>query len=602
MFDMMRRNTKLIMWITAAAFVLLIFLAWGAEYQIGGENRIQAGTIGRVNDDPIQSRVYQDRVAQARENFRAQPGRTLDEATEVMIRGQAWDQLVQDILIQQEIRRLGIQVSDKEIVQAIRNQPLPFVTQSPEFQTNNQFDYNKYLQALADPNRDWVPLENYYRMELPRQKLQNLVQSSVKVSEADVRRQFVEENRKAKVAYAFVPSNRFPVDTPNLAEADMQRYYDEHKDDYRSEGQCWVSYVPIDKKPSSSDSLSARDMIQQAATEVQQGEDFTTLVSAYSEATPQMQGGPSGSYLTREQIPQPQVRDAAFSLPVGGVSGILREANGFHVIRVEDRRLSGERDEVKIADIFIPITLSGETLTSKRDQALAIMNAVKETGVSLASAATTDGLTSSQAGPFGRRGFVPRLGQISGFMDFAFNAPEGSVSLMEGGDAYYVIRLERRRGSGVLPFEDVKERVRADYAVSLQTAQAKEKADAILARVRAGTPLASAAGGDSLVVFDSTDEFTRRAPNRGLGNDPAVLAHVFSAPVGLVPEAIGTRRGAYVIEVLTQTEPDESLYATQQETIRRQIIQRRRTDAMSRWMENLRASAKIEDYRGSAEI
>ena len=29
MFDAMRRNMKTIMWITAGAFVLLIFLAWG---------------------------------------------------------------------------------------------------------------------------------------------------------------------------------------------------------------------------------------------------------------------------------------------------------------------------------------------------------------------------------------------------------------------------------------------------------------------------------------------------------------------------------------------------------------------------------------------
>lgn len=602
MFDMMRRNTKLIMWITAGAFVLLIFLAWGAEYQLGGDKRVQAGVIGRVNNDPIHARVYEDRVAQARENFRAQPGRNLDESTDVMIRGQAWDQLVQDILVQQEIRRLGIAVSDMEIVSAIRNQPLPFVTQSPEFQTNGQFDYSKYLQALADPNRDWVPLENYYRMELPRQKLQNLVQASVKVSEADIRRQFLDENRKARVAYAFVPASRFPVDASGLPEADVQRYYDEHKDDYRSEGQVWASSVPVEKRPSASDSLSARDLIQQASTEIQQGEDFATLVAAYSEAAPSMQGGPSGSYLTREQINQPKLREAAFSLPAGGVSGVIQEADGFHLIRVEDRRQNGERDEVKIADIFVPISVSGETLTSKRDKALAIMSSVKETGVSLADAATSDGLTSSQVGPFGRRGFVPRLGQISGFMDFAFNAAEGSITLMEGVDAYYVVRIDRRRGNGILPFEDVKERARADYAASLQTAKAKEKAEGVLASVRAGTPLSVAAGGDSLVVFDTTDEFSRRAYNRGLGNDSAVLAHVFSDPIGLVPQVVAARRGAYVIEILSRTEPEESLYATQQESIRRQLIQRRRSDALSRWMENLRASAKIEDYRGSAEI
>jgi parvulin-like peptidyl-prolyl isomerase len=519
-----------------------------------------------------------------------------------MIRNQAWDQLVQDILIQQEIQTMGITVGDKEIVQAIRNQPLPFVTQSPEFQTNGQFDYSKYLQALSDPNRDWVPLENYYRAELPRQKLQALVMSSVKVSDADVRRQFAEENAKARVAYAFVPAARFPVDAASLPEEEVRRYYVEHPEDYRTDAQAWVEYISIDKKPSEVDTLSARDLIQQAAVEIQQGEDFTTLVSAYSEAPPQLQGGESGSYMTREQFQTPRVAEAAFSLPIGGVSGVLAEANGFHIIRVEDRRQSGEREEVKIADIFVPITVSAETLTSRRDRALAIASAAREAASDLSGPAAAEDLTPAKAGPFGRRGFVPRLGQISGFVDWAFNAPEGSLTLLEAGDAYYVIRLERRRPAGVSPFEDVMDRARTDYATSLQAAKAKEKAQEILARVQSGSSLQSASAGDSLVVVDTTDEFTRRGFPRGLGNDPAVMARVFTDPIGLVPEVVGTRRGAYVLEILGRTEADESMYTLQQETIRRQLIQRRRSEALSRWMEHLRASARIEDYRGETEI
>lgn len=601
MFDAMRRNTKLIMWITTAAFVLLIFLAWGAEYQgFGGSKGRQAGVIGRVNSDPIHGMVYQDRINQARANV-AQQGQSIDEAMEVQIRDQAWNQLIQEILVDQQIRARGIKVSDKEIIEAIRTQPLPQIMQLPEFQTDGRFDYSKYAAALSDPNRDWVQLESYYRMDLPKQKLQQLVVSSVKVSDADIRRQFEADNLKAKVAFVHVPATRFQVDQAGLEETAIAAYYDSHKDDYRLDRQAWIRSVRIEKKPTAADSMAARETIEQAAKEARDGEAWDLLVSAYSEAPMQLRGGAQGTYMTRTQFSAPAVRDAAFSLPVGQVSGIITESNGFHLIKVEDRRMNNEQEEVKISDIFIPIVLSGDTLVEYRDKAYTIMTASNEAGNDLNAGAGREGLTPTETGPFGRKSFVPRVGQIAGFMDWVFNSPQGKISIMEAPDAWYVVQVSRLREAGVIPLEEIKDRVRSDYANSLQVEQAKAHAERILAMAR-GTSLEAAARGDSLATFDTTDEFSRRGFARGLGNDPAVLARVFNGDTGLVPGVITTKRGAYLLDILSRSAPDESQFATQKDGIRRQIFQRRRGEVVNRWIEELRAQAKIEDYRGEGEL
>ena len=602
MFETMRRNMKLIMWITAGSFVLLIFLAWGLEYQgMGRGGRRSAGVIGSVNGQPIRYTLYQDQIDQIRAGYVRQ-GQTIDDATEVQVRDQAWKGLTEQMLMGQEIKRRGIEVSDREIVEAIRDQPLPEIMQSPDFQTDGKFDYSKYLAALSDPSRDWLVLENYYRNGLPAQKLQHLVISSVKVSDADVRRQFEADNTKAKVAYAFVAASRFPIDPAGVDESAVRSYYGAHTQDYQTDAQAWVQYARIEKKPSFSDSLAARDLIQQAAKEALGGEEFSVLVSAYSEAPVQLRGGEQGTYVSREQFSAPAVREAAFSLPIGQVSDILSEPNGYHLIRVEDRRKNGEKEEVKIADIFVPITLSSETTTGFRDKALGILNGAKEAQGNLAEAAQKEEVTISERGPFGRRTYIPSLGQLSGFMDWAFNATEGRLNVMEGPDAWYVIRLVRRRPAGVAPYEDVKDRVRADYTNSLQVDSAKPHGEQILSLVRSGTPLEQAAKGDTTCVFDRTEEFARRGFVRGLGNDPAVIARVFTDPVGLVPQVVATKRGAYVIEILSRTTPDESLFASQKDAIRRQLVQRRRSDIVNRWMEQLRTQAKIEDYRGDEEL
>jgi hypothetical protein len=80
------------------------------------------------------------------------------------------------------------------------------------------------------------------------------------------------------------------------------------------------------------------------------------------------------------------------------------------------------------------------------------------------------------------------------------------------------------------------------------------------------------------------------------------MARIFSDPIGLVPQVVTTKRGAYVLEILSRTEADESQFASQRDAMRRQIFQRRRGEVVNRWIEDLRAHASIEDFRGDNEL
>src|SRR5690606_13395971 len=79
---------------------------------------------------------------------------------------QAFNEVVNEILIQQEMRKLGIRVSDTEIVQAAQWMPHPDLMQNELFLTDGQFDISKYQQFLPGPsaNEDLLlQLEAYYR-------------------------------------------------------------------------------------------------------------------------------------------------------------------------------------------------------------------------------------------------------------------------------------------------------------------------------------------------------------------------------------------------------------------------------------------------------
>ena len=75
----------------------------------------------------------------------------------------------------------------------------------------------------------------------------------------------------------------------------------------------------------------ARQRAQQAANRAKQGEDFSSLVTEYSDDPTAKSQGNLGLF-TRESKDK-AFADAAFALPVDGVSDLVETKYGFHIIK-----------------------------------------------------------------------------------------------------------------------------------------------------------------------------------------------------------------------------------------------------------------------------
>jgi len=64
------------------------------------------------------------------------------------------------------------------------------------FQTDGQFDKNKYLQALQNPQIDWNWLSGYYEQLLRYDKLRSFVNSDVIITEQMVMEDFHQKKRQ----------------------------------------------------------------------------------------------------------------------------------------------------------------------------------------------------------------------------------------------------------------------------------------------------------------------------------------------------------------------------------------------------------------------
>ena len=163
MLKQLRENTKTILWIVVIAFVVSIFAVWGMNYRSGGSMSgpsEEDNVIGSVNGIEITRQAYAANIQDLYNNIRAQRGEDYrpSDTESFMISEQAWEMSIQKIIIAREIEKLGITVTDDELVSFLRRNPHPTLRQMFTGEDGN-FDYQAYLQALSNPDADWTELE-----------------------------------------------------------------------------------------------------------------------------------------------------------------------------------------------------------------------------------------------------------------------------------------------------------------------------------------------------------------------------------------------------------------------------------------------------------
>ncbi|HDH57254.1 MAG TPA: hypothetical protein ENF16_01455, partial [Bacteroidetes bacterium] len=125
MMQTMRQNMKVILWILVLAFIATIVFSWGMGGFKGGGP--QQGIVAKVNGVDIPIDKLENLIQQRYTYEQNQQEGNLDEYRVKQIRSEVWDELIRDMLIEQEVKKLGIHVSDKEIAYLVQNNPPDFI-------------------------------------------------------------------------------------------------------------------------------------------------------------------------------------------------------------------------------------------------------------------------------------------------------------------------------------------------------------------------------------------------------------------------------------------------------------------------------------------
>ncbi len=591
----MREHTKGFLVFLVLAFVGTIIFSWGMD--VTGI-RHKPNIVGEVAGQEIQIQQFYKVLQNRIDNYRQQTKKDLTDAEMKQLQNQTWESMVQQVLLGKEIKKLGITVTNQEIIYSLKNNPPPELLQNQSFQTDGKFDSKKYYQAMENPQNDqfWMGVEQYLRNYLPYQKLQDIISSSVIVSNEEVRWQFIKKNLKAKIDYIFFNPLKFLKDNIPVSKEEIASYYKSHKEDYREPETRKIKYAVFPIKITASDTAATYAEAERLIKRLKKGASFAELAATFSDDPGSAQKGGELGYFGKGVMLKP-FEKAAFSAKVGAIVGPVKTSFGLHIIQVEARKREKGKLKIKARHILIKFEPSDDTKDNIKAKASYFASIAKEVGFDKAAGQDTTILIKES--PFFRRGgFIPGIGFNQDMAKFVFKNKTHAVSKnpFEINQQDIVVEVAAIKKAHIKPLKEVTNRIKGILISEKRKEKAGQWAALERAKMRKPEDFKLVAEKDSLKI-EEAGPFNMVDFAAGIGNDPNLKGAAFRLKVNEISQPIKTIKGYYLIKLLEKTKFDENQFALQKDAIRRQLLLKKRQQAFTEWYNQLKEAANIKDYR-----
>jgi peptidyl-prolyl cis-trans isomerase D len=598
-----RGSAKIVFWIIFISFVGVFLFAETSGLTSRGITR--GTSVGSVNGVDITYDRWdtQVRALTAQEQQR-RGASSITQDDQRRIEDIAFQQIVDSILLAREYERRGITVTDREIQYAAMSMPHPDLAQNPDLQTEGRFDPEKYQRLLQSPMARQQGLtqflEQYYRTEIPRQKLFEQIAAGVYLTDARLWRIWQDERDSARVSYVALRPATAPDSAVRVTDDEIRRYFDQHRDAFaKRQGRAVLSLIALPRPVTAADSAATRQRAAALREEIVGGVPFDSVARRESsDSVSAAQGGllgtvPRGTFV-------PEFERVAFALRPGEISQPTLSQFGYHLIKVDAKK----GDSITVRHILLPITQSdssAQRITTLADSVADVAaaaedptrldTAAKRFNLPIARAVATEGepLTWNgryvqDLGAWAFRG--TRVGDISDIVD----APE----------AFYLARIDSLQEGGEVEVDDVRDEIRRILVNRKKVDYLEPSARRITDAVVAGKTLEQAAHENGASV-EKTGTFTRVSLVPGLGRLNEAIGAAFGLPVGATSGAVKTEDGVFVLRVDARVNADRAAWEAQKEQQRQQLLLRLRRQRIQDFVTALRKEADVDDRRSEVQ-
>lgn len=235
--------------------------------------------VGKVNGEVLTSQRFNEKVAEMENNYKVQQQTTQVPAEmENQIREQVWAQFVDESLMEEQAAKLGLRVSPAEVNDMFTGRFIhPYVRQSFTDPQSGQFDVRFVSQFIENFDQldtmrrmQWVELEKYCKTDREQQKYSTLINAGFYMPKALAAKVAEYAGTVANVRVVSMPFSSVSDDEATVADADYEKYYNEHKAEFRVREELRdLEFIAFPVNPTAQDLADIQEQVNKVWAEFQ---------------------------------------------------------------------------------------------------------------------------------------------------------------------------------------------------------------------------------------------------------------------------------------------------------------------------------------------
>ncbi|SPF37974.1 PpiC-type peptidyl-prolyl cis-trans isomerase [Candidatus Sulfopaludibacter sp. SbA4] len=529
------------------------------------------------------------------------------------------DNVITEHALAYEAARLGFQVTDAELADAIR-QNIPTLFPDGKFVGRDM-----YAGFLAQQNLSIAEFEADMKRQLLITRLRDVALEGTIISPLEIEQEYRKKNEKIKIQYVKIAADKYKAETVpaeqemqdyfkanagkytvpetrnvtmliadqtklaqtvNPTDLDLQRAYNQNQEKFRVPETVKLRRILLKtegKPPADEAKIKAQadDLLKQ----VKAGGNFADLVKKYSEDDASKAANGEISVSRGQMLPD--VEQAAFSLKPGE-SAVVKSSIGYDVLQVIQHDqghlksfdevkgdLAGEWKKQRVSDLMQQVSDKAEAALKK--DPLHPETVAAELNMQVVQAYNVQG-----GKPF------PEIGASPDF--------DTAISTLKKGEASQPVAVAGDKivlgvVTDVIPprpqtFDEAKDQIKDTITSNKSTAAVQKHAQELMDKAKSMGDLQKAAKSMGLEAKTS-DEFSRSGTVEGLGS-ASYVQEAFPLADGSVFGPVSTTDATVVGKVIEHIQPDLSKLPEQRVSIRDELKSQKGRERNNLFQEGLR--------------
>ena len=408
--------------------------------------------IGTVNGEDVSIDAFRQQVENATRQANGQVS-SIEAAKYV------WEQKVQEILLNQQVDKLGLSIEKDQILAILAKTPL---AQNPQFVNEfGVFDPHKftnYLATLKSTNPEayaqWKMQEDAIVEGAKQQMYFSLIRAGLGVTNAEAEMEYHQEKDLADINYVALQYSSIDDKNVTVTDGEIQDYIKKHEKQFKQEAYRNIQYIVVNEKPSAKDIEAEKEnllkLLQPEIVFNSKTNSNDTLpgfakTKNIKEFVDRNSNVPYDSTFVNKDNIRSAYADTLYALPIGKVFGPYEEDGNLKISRMVAKEPAGA---VKASHILIAYqgsqaatpntTRTKEEAKAKAEELLA---QAKSAGTDFAELARENSEEPGAAYSGGDLGFFGKGAMVKPFEEFAFSNAVGSIGVVETDFGFHVVKV-----------------------------------------------------------------------------------------------------------------------------------------------------------------